>query len=321
MRKSHNSSLPLAVNQYALAQGANDFTQIVKALKDDCRRLVGEQKQPPIYLNAPAIKEQQSIYDIRKVKLAIDGRVYPFQNGLFLIEINARSIPGRQNFTLAHEIGHTFFLPFEQRERNRRSDKAVGEYTQEDIEERLCDIAAAELLMPEPMFRGYACDWGPSVASVRCLSQMFQCSEVATARRFVEIGGWKTVIGSWRMNERAEGSFIAEWAHSSKNIGLYLPKGSTIPTVSILGAAWESGKVEHGSVDLGFCASGVGPVGEKYFTQVLAYGGHKSKRLMTVTILERYPEQLARQYAQRQELSEFYKKFKANQLELPFERW
>lgn len=319
MGRPSSEELPIAVRQYASARGVSSFDEIVKALKTDCRQLLARQKSPPIFLHDPFIKERQRIDDIRQVNLAIDGRIFPRDDGSFIIEVNAHSSPGRQNFTLAHEIGHTFFLPYEPSERNRRADKSVGEYSQKDSEERLCDIVAAELLMPERIFRDFTQDWGPSVESILSLSRLFKCSVIATSRRFVEIGGWNVSICSWRLHQHEGKGFTREWSHTTNSLGLYLPKRSEPQHIPFLESVWATETLQRDHVDLGFQALGRVPVSEKYFTQAFSYGIKSNKRILSVTIFDRYAKQLGNQYRIVQQRDGFYRDHRSAQLELPFD--
>lgn len=319
MRHANSVFISGAVQKYATAHGATDINQIIRALKNDCRQLVAGQKEPPVHLHLQPIKQQQKIMEIRQVKLAIDGRVFPSDDGRFVIEVNAQSDPGRQNFTLAHEIGHTFFLLHEPKERNRRTDKSIEVYDVGNLEERLCDIAAAELLMPEAMFVHKAFDLGPSITAIRKLCQLFRCSTMAVSRRFAEAGAWKTSISYWRLNEQDSSSFVVEWSQTSRSVGLYLPKGATVKGISLLEDTWSKGTLEQGYTDFGFSGPRANRVKSEYFTQALAYGSGRSKRIVTMTIFEPHPEQLANKYKIDRRTESYYEDRRFSQLDLPFD--
>lgn len=76
-----------------------------------------------------------------------DARTIPARHNRFLIEYNPTRPSGRLRYSIAHEIAHTLFPDCGERVRNRakveRSDAA------DDWQlEALCNIAAAEILMP-----------------------------------------------------------------------------------------------------------------------------------------------------------------------------
>lgn len=82
---------------------------------------------------------RQDLEDARLV--AIEGRPR--------IEFNPARRPARVRFSIAHEIGHSLFPDYAQRIRYRDLDERRGDDWQL---ESLCNIAAAELLMPAGAF-------------------------------------------------------------------------------------------------------------------------------------------------------------------------
>jgi len=88
-----------------------------------------------------------------KEDMTLDGILKYRGKGGFLIQLKKDAQPYRKNFTLAHEIAHTFFYDVlvQARQRNDNSISFRGNNFDQE-EERLCDIAAAELLMPFDKF-------------------------------------------------------------------------------------------------------------------------------------------------------------------------
>ncbi|HEX9273118.1 MAG TPA: ImmA/IrrE family metallo-endopeptidase [Candidatus Binatia bacterium] len=80
--------------------------------------------------------------------MAIDGRLTCDSHGRFVVDLKAEVFDLRKNFTLAHEIAHTFFYGLLTNPNSFR-----GSIASDPEEERLCDAAAAELLMPASFFR------------------------------------------------------------------------------------------------------------------------------------------------------------------------
>lgn len=75
-----------------------------------------------------------------------DARTIPATRGRARIEFNPNRPRGRMRYSIAHEIAHTFFPDVGERIRNRA---AHAELQGDDWQlEALCNIAAAELLMP-----------------------------------------------------------------------------------------------------------------------------------------------------------------------------
>jgi uncharacterized protein DUF955 len=87
---------------------------------------------------------------------------------------------GRTAFSIAHEIGHTFFPMTSGGARFREMSDSDSREANEL--ERLCDLAASELLMPvEDFRRAVGCGW--ALGSVPRLAERFGSSYEATAFR------------------------------------------------------------------------------------------------------------------------------------------
>jgi len=98
-------------------------------------------------------------------------------SGQHYICINAADPEQRQRFTTCHEIAHIVL--------GLKSDHGTQPWSaKRPLEERLCDSFAAELLMPEGLFRPVAEDLAVSLASVDELAGRFLASAVATGSRF-----------------------------------------------------------------------------------------------------------------------------------------
>ena len=114
-----------------------------------------------------------------------------FHDG-YVIKVNQDHSQVRQNFSCAHEIGHIlfsdlkledYFQSIEYRTFNPRKTtdlRASGRET-------LCDAAAAELLMPELVFRKYLSTFGISIGSVELLANAFKVSLQSATRRMAEV--------------------------------------------------------------------------------------------------------------------------------------
>ena len=81
--------------------------------------------------------------------MVLDGTLRRGDDGAFIVYLKRDVSRQRKNFTLAHEIAHTFFYDAQQ----TKIDKNRGSERFDPEEERLCDLAAAELLMPFAVFR------------------------------------------------------------------------------------------------------------------------------------------------------------------------
>lgn len=105
------------------------------------------------------------------------------EHGKPRIEFNPQRRPARIRFSVAHEIGHTLFDDYADRERYRDMDQRRADDWQLEV---LCNVAAAELLMPAGALPiGEASD----LDLVRLMSQRarFGVSTEALLRRVVRL--------------------------------------------------------------------------------------------------------------------------------------
>jgi hypothetical protein len=121
----------------------------------------------------------------------------------YVVKVNQKQNLFRQNFSCAHEIGHILFneLKLEQYIRNieYRTFNPQGEHKARAAAiERLCDIAARELLMPEQTFGQYLSNFGISIRSIEWLSTTFRVSIQSSAIRIAEVSPEPCIVLLWR---------------------------------------------------------------------------------------------------------------------------
>lgn len=134
----------------------------------------------------------RSIKVIREpLEEGVSGELIPVPDGL-LARINASHTPGRQNFSIGHEISHTFFPGYKEiayrKEKNvywttenaGKAKEANGEV------EFLCDVGASDLLMPRAEFLKEMDRRRLSVTAILELAELFGASCEATTIRLVE---------------------------------------------------------------------------------------------------------------------------------------
>jgi Zn-dependent peptidase ImmA (M78 family) len=117
-----------------------------------------------------------------------DGTLRMLTSGKFLILLNAAASVERKRFTLAHEIAHTFYY----KDLKLHMERHCGAATFDSEEERLCDIGAAELLMPSTHFgrdlkEGRKIQGSVTPQLIRTLAVRYQVSMQATCVRTVSI--------------------------------------------------------------------------------------------------------------------------------------
>lgn len=166
---------------------------------------------PPVEVNRLALC--QDVIEIRESHLGTtDAHLTPSETG-FVVEVSAFASPQRKRFSIAHEIAHTFFNPVTRT--YRRSGLAVTvarERPEIVIEESLCDIAAAEMLMPEHLFREAAMRERPSIAAVQGLASLFDTSLEATALRYAVLSPEPVQVTAWK---RSYSRLLPKWNRGS----------------------------------------------------------------------------------------------------------
>lgn len=118
-----------------------------------------------------------------------DARLLPVLGG-YVAEVCADHPKTRQNFSLCHEVAHTFF------ESNPSTNLkafscSISPINESRIEERLCNYAAAEMLMPAKIFRRIVLDFQPSLTSIRTIAKIFETSTQAVITRIIDLDLWQ----------------------------------------------------------------------------------------------------------------------------------
>lgn len=156
------------------------------AVRAVVEKLLREVRHPPTQLedlfgplkikSCVADPELLPLGELRKIE---GGFAIHFQNGQTL---------GRERFTIAHELGHAFF----------ESTGARAPRSGDELE-AICDMFAAEILMPHREFVKCLSPSSP-ITDIVGAAATFQCSILATFRRFAEVHrGNLFVLDSGRM--------------------------------------------------------------------------------------------------------------------------
>jgi IrrE N-terminal-like domain len=210
------------------ARGA--MRDAVTKLRRRFRRTGGLDERMGFYLRARQIVSVRVVDD-----LAADGALEPIGSRYvhgFNILLSRELAHTRLQFTLAHEICHTFFYEFVP------EIKFVPHATDE-TEERLCNFGAAELLMPETAIARFANDRPVCIQSLRELAEEFSVSLSAMFIRLRSLRLWDCVLSEWQ--RMINGTFVL-----SKFYG-----GPRRPWVwedpSILDGAWRSYRLSSGT--------------------------------------------------------------------------
>lgn len=113
------------------------------------------------------------------------GRIYAEPNGQLVMDLSGNDSAPRRRFTCGHEITHTVFPGFT-REARYRVDTSVGNHSPERSEEEyLCDLGAAELLLPTALVRAHY-NISRGLGEIEELSDAAEASLEASANRLVD---------------------------------------------------------------------------------------------------------------------------------------
>ncbi len=151
----------------------------------------------------------QGIKEITKEDLGEQsGVLLRFHDGP-MIKVNQKHNLARQNFSCAHEIGHTLLNelnlePCIEDVEYRTSNPQAHAIARGKAKERLCDAAATELLMPESVFGKYLSGFGVSINSIDRLASIFKVSLQTTAIRIAEVSPEPCLALLWKLWGRSK---------------------------------------------------------------------------------------------------------------------
>jgi hypothetical protein len=137
---------------------------------------------------------------LRKVKdvsyrrnLGFDGQVEPLgstcEDG-FRIVLNRSARMTRNRFTLAHELCHTFFYEYV-------PEIKFSPHSTDPAEERLCNLGAAELLMPAKLVRRIIKGQPICLDTLKRVAAQFHVSNEAMVLRLNELRLWRVELSLW----------------------------------------------------------------------------------------------------------------------------
>lgn len=160
---------------------------------------------PPIDMAALASFRGIKISDERPL-LSDDAELV--SSGGLRIRLSRNRPITRQRFSIGHEIGHTFFPGFNETVQCRKGkDQDWAEA--DDLLESLCDVAAAEMLLPLPWFRDDAERLETTAAGLIELADKYVASLDATARRVVDLSddACAAIFLDWALKPRQKGNY------------------------------------------------------------------------------------------------------------------
>lgn len=164
-----------------------------------------------------------------------DARTVPVSRSKLLLEYNPLRPRGRLRFSVAHEIAHTLFPDCAQAVRNRGVHQTETDNWQLEV---LCNIGAAELLMPLGSFSNLA-GQTLSIENVLKLRKEFDVSVEACMIRLVKLS--RQPVAAFCASAHGEGKYKIDYVIPAAgweppvNVGATVPADSVVRDVSAIG--------------------------------------------------------------------------------------
>lgn len=158
-------------------------------------------------------------------------------DGLHIITVNSNETEERQRFTVCHEIAHIML-----RLSSKHDEVPSWSFAKRDANEVMCDIFAAELLMPHELFRGKIPDEKPSAEAIQFLADEFRTSFPAAASRYANLVDFPCAFIT------IERDYVRHAARSAalRKVGAWISPKSKIPSGSV---AFRLRSANHSSVE------------------------------------------------------------------------
>jgi Zn-dependent peptidase ImmA (M78 family)/O-acetyl-ADP-ribose deacetylase (regulator of RNase III) len=222
-----------------------------------------------------------TLAEMRGIKLlptdrVIDARTYSDHKQQFTIEYNPQRTAARMRYSIAHELGHTLFPDCAKKVRNRATHQ---EMTADDWQlESLCNIAAAEILMPFGMLADQL-SVRPNAGLVLELRRTYVASCEAVVNRLIRLTSYPCVAFFARLSAESSKYFVEYQIPSpSLDEGLSIHRGYTLPQSSKASTCTAIGARDQ--EDVGWISSG-----KQWFVEYLGispYTGETYPRVLAL---------------------------------------
>ncbi|WP_285908089.1 ImmA/IrrE family metallo-endopeptidase, partial [Pseudodesulfovibrio pelocollis] len=157
-----------------------------------------------------------------------DARVVARKDGCFQIEFNPNAPKARRNFSIAHEIVHTLFPDCGARVRNRElKTSKVGDGWELEM---LCNVGAAELLMPIGSFPAIK-DETLTIKNILRLRREYEVSTEAVMLRAVRLTDAPCVMFASSLGE-GQVKFKIDYSSPSPSFPFEIQKQFEVPARS-----------------------------------------------------------------------------------------
>jgi len=163
----------------------------------------------------------------------LDARTVPVGSDRVRIEYNPNRPRARMRYSVAHEIAHTFFPDVAKQIRNRL---AHGAMEKDEWElEMLCNLGAAELLMPVGSLSDMQ-NKDVSIRDVLELRKQFEVSTESVLLRLIRVTNQPYLLFAASKSDKGLNRYKVDYSISSRTGGKPLPENTLLPKESILAA-------------------------------------------------------------------------------------
>jgi hypothetical protein len=218
-----------------IADGGDPVQAVTQAARALLLRAVDAGWDPPPY--DPFGMASALGLPLRPVTGGFDARTVPDDSGPagVRIEYDPGRPAGRLRFSIAHEIGHTLFPDVAEQTRNRSGRGAVETFDGPDDWqlEMLCNIAAAELLMPAQTLESLDLR-GLDLRELMTQQRRLQVSTEALLRRLIMLTDEPASMFAARAT--SAGAYVVDYAQAGRAGGPALATGDRIGPPTVLAA-------------------------------------------------------------------------------------
>ncbi|MEN6428392.1 MAG: ImmA/IrrE family metallo-endopeptidase [Phycisphaerales bacterium] len=191
--------------------------------------------------------------DVAPTEDVLDARTVPAPGGKVRIEFNPNRPIARVRYSVAHEIAHTFFPDCREYVRERRAKSSGG--SDEWQLEMLCNVGAAELLMPIGSFQNLEQE-SLNIDTLTRLRKDYDVSTEALLLRAIRLTNSACFVFCSSRQKIADsyGRYKLDYAVFSRGVnaklppGVLLPKGSQVENCTAIGYTAKGDEVWPGAV-------------------------------------------------------------------------
>jgi hypothetical protein len=229
------------LSDFELAQlaspGTPDAKLVVQLARDTLDELTLE---PPI--SHEIVASFRDVIRIEEADIPWSGHIAQTTEGL-VITVRASHPWRRKRYTFFHEIKHTYMRGFGVQIQYRCHPGTPGDATaaQDHALETLCDLGAAELLLPRTMFLDDLAGNTITLDLVEQLADRYDASLEATARRVVTLHPQPTLLVALELARKptqpfAKPALRVQWKHSGGDWP-FVPRHKSVADDGIFGRA------------------------------------------------------------------------------------